>query len=63
LRGEVFLRKRTYPQHFKYFWKMGSLMFAAGIMFILKGVFPFIPIPEKLQLLTVAGKFYRWVNE
>tara|TARA_R110002072_G_scaffold4752_4_gene33190 strand:+ start:348 stop:476 length:129 start_codon:yes stop_codon:yes gene_type:complete len=42
---------------------MGSLMTAAGIMFILKGILPFIPIPEKLQLLKVAGKFYRWANE
>jgi len=57
------LRKRTYPEHLKYFWKMGFLMMVAGIMFMLKGIFPFIPIPEKLQLLTVAGKFYRWINE
>jgi len=42
---------------------MGFLMTAAGIMFIIKGVFPFVPVPEKLQLLEIASKFYRWVNE
>ena len=43
-------RDLTYLQHARFAWTIGTRLLVTSIVFLVHGIMPFIPIPQKLNL-------------
>jgi len=52
----------TYRSHLKFALTIGLNLIAAGIIFIVHGIFPFITVPAKLNLYAIKEKILSWYD-